>query len=58
MPEATADQIESWITESHLVGALAGKVWARTASGVFNWFLMRRLGRVAIRMMQPVQSSG
>lgn len=58
LEDAAGDQIERLITESPLVGVLAGKVGARTASGVFNWFLMRRLGRVAMRMMQPVQPAG
>jgi uncharacterized membrane protein YcjF (UPF0283 family) len=36
------------------VGKVIGKVGARAASGALNYFLLRRLGRYAARLLRPV----
>ena len=36
-------------------GKLAGKLGARSASGMLNYFMLRRLGTYAIRLLQPVR---
>jgi uncharacterized membrane protein YcjF (UPF0283 family) len=35
-------------------GKVVGKVGARAASGLLNYFMMRRLGSYAIRLLQPI----
>lgn len=45
--------LEDWIPAAG--SGIAKGVGARTAEGGLNWFLVRRLGRAAIRILQPVR---
>jgi uncharacterized membrane protein YcjF (UPF0283 family) len=60
----TSSGLESLINESGLhlgstaaeavTAKVAGKVGARVASGALNYFMLRRLGRYAVRLLHPV----
>ncbi len=56
--EEAADQLgqglAEWIPAAG--SGIAKGLGARTAEGGLNWFLVRRLGRAAIRILQPVRT--
>lgn len=64
--DVTGAGIENVMTESGLhLGSVAadataakvlGKVGARAASGALNYFLLKRLGQYAVRLLRPVQA--
>lgn len=51
--ESFSQALGDWLPATG--GGLAKGVGAKTAEGGLNWFLVRRLGRAAIKILQPVR---